>query len=88
MVVGRSGVEEDQGAVGHAICAAGVPAAEMACGVDLRTSVLEGDDVQKNWPTDFGGVAGGGGGNEAGEVEDVLGAISGGGGGSGSIAST
>ncbi len=85
MAVGRSGAEEGQGAVGPAICAAGVPAVEMACGVDLGTSILEGSDVQKNWASDFGGVVGGGGGDEAGEAEDVLGAIASGGGSSGSI---
>jgi hypothetical protein len=33
-------------------------------------SVLEGNDIQENWATDFGGMVGGG--NEAGEAEDVL----------------
>ncbi len=80
MAAGQSGAEEGQGAGRPAICAAGVPAAEMACRVDLGTSVLEGSNVHKNWAMDFGGMVGGGGGNKAGEVEDVLGAIVSGGG--------
>ncbi len=56
MVAGQSGVEESQGTVGPAICTAGVPAVEMACRVDLGTSVLEGSNIQKNWATDFGGM--------------------------------
>jgi hypothetical protein len=60
MVAGRSRAEEGQGTVGPAICAAGVPTAEMACRVDLGTSVLEGSNVQENWSTDFGGMVGGG----------------------------
>jgi hypothetical protein len=87
MAVGRSGVEDGQGAVGLAICATGVPAAEMACKVDPSTSVLEGSEVQENWATDFCGMAGGGRSNKAGEAEDILGAIAGNGGGIGSIAS-
>ncbi len=43
--------------------------------MDPGTPVLEGSDVQKNWAMDFGSVVGGGGGNKAGEAEDVLGAI-------------
>jgi hypothetical protein len=85
MAAGRSGAEEGRGTVGPAICAAGVPAVEMACGVDPGTSVLEGSNIQKNWATDFGGVVGGGGSNKAREVEDVLGAIVSREGGSGSI---
>ncbi len=76
---GRSGAEEGQGAVGPAICADGVPAVEMACGVDPGMSVLEGSDVLANWATDIGGAVGAGSGYEAGEVEDILGAITGGG---------
>jgi hypothetical protein len=60
MVVGRSGAEEGQGAVGSAICAAGKPASEMACGVDQGMSILEGSNVQNLWAMDFGGVVGGG----------------------------
>jgi hypothetical protein len=86
MAASQSGVEEGQGTVGTAICAAGVPAAEMACGVDPGMSVLEGSNVQKNWATDFGGVVGGGGGDKAGEAEDVLSTIASGGGSSSSIA--
>ncbi len=88
MAVGRSRAEEGQGAVGPAICAAGVPAARMACGVDPGTSVLEGSNIQENWATDFGSVVGRGGGDKAGELEDVLGTIAGGRGSSCSIAST
>ncbi len=79
-------MEEGQGTVGPTIFAAGVPAAELACGVDPGTSILEGSDVQKNWAMDLGGVVGRDGGNKAGETEDVLGAITSSGGGSGSIA--
>ncbi len=39
MAVGRRGAEEGQGAAGPAICAAGVLAVEMACGVDLGMSI-------------------------------------------------
>ncbi len=57
MGVGQSRAEKGQGAVRPAICTTGVPAVEMACRVELGTSVLEGSDVQENWVTDFGGVA-------------------------------
>jgi hypothetical protein len=89
MAAGRSGAEEGQGTIGPATCAAaaGVPAAEMACGVDQGMSVLEGSNVQENWAMEFGSVVGGGSGDKAREVEDVLGAIAGNRGGSGSIAS-
>jgi hypothetical protein len=86
MAAGQRGAEEGQGAVRPVICAAGVPAAEMACGVDPGTSVLEGSNVQKNWATDFVGMVGGGGSNKAGEAEDILDAITSGGGSSRSIA--
>jgi hypothetical protein len=79
------------GAVGRAICTVGVTAAEMACGVDLGTSILEGregSNVLANWAKDIGGRVGGGGGNKAVEAEDVLGAITGGGGGGSPVAST
>jgi hypothetical protein len=75
----------EPGTVRPTICAAGVPAAEMACGVDPG-SVLEGSNIQKNWATAFGGVVGGGGADKAGEAEDVLGAIPSSRGSSGSIA--
>ncbi len=88
MVAGQSRAQEGQGTVGPAICAARVPAAEMACGVDPGTSILEGSDVQKNWATDFGDMVGGGGSNKTGEPEDILGAIVGGRGISGSITAT
>jgi hypothetical protein len=88
MAVGWSRVEEGQGAVEPAICAAGVPTAKMVCRVDPGTSVLVGSDIQENWAMNFGGMVGGGSGNKAREAEDVLGTIAGGGGGSGSIAST
>jgi hypothetical protein len=48
MAESQSGAEEGQGAVGPAICHAGVPAVEMACGVDPGTLVLEESDIQKN----------------------------------------
>ncbi len=88
MAMGQSGAEEGQGTFGPAICAAHVPAAKMACGVDPSTSILEWSDVQKNWATDFGGVVGGGrgGGNKAGDPKEVLCTIAGGGGGNSSIA--
>jgi hypothetical protein len=82
---GRRGMEESQGNVRPTICAAGVPTAVMVFGVDLGTSALEGSNVQKNRATDFGSVVALGGGDKAGESEDVLGAIAGGGGGSGFI---
>ncbi len=88
MAAGWSRAEEGQRAVIPAICAADVPTVEMACRVDLGKSVLEGSNIKENWATNFGGVVGGGGGNKAGEVEDVLDAITSGGGGSGSIMST
>jgi hypothetical protein len=73
MAVGQSRVEEGQGAAGPAICTTHVPAAEMACGVDPGTSVLEGSNIQENWATDFGGLVGGGGGDKAGvEAETSL----------------
>ncbi len=84
-VTGQSRAEEGQGAVGSAICAAHVPAVEMACGVDPGTSVLEGSNFQKNWVMDFDRVVGGGGSNKAWEPIDLLGAITSGWGGSGSI---
>ncbi len=56
--------------------------------MDPGTSVSEGSNVQENWATDFGGVVGRGGGNKAGEAEDVLDAIAGSRGGSGAILST
>jgi hypothetical protein len=87
MAAGWSRAEEGQGTVGPAICAAGVPAAEMAWGLDLGLSVLEGSNIQENWAMEFGGALGGGSGNKAGEAEDILGAIAGSRGGSGSIAS-
>ncbi len=59
----------------------------MACGVDPGTSVLEGSGIQENWARDFGSMVGGGGGDKAGERENILGAINGGGGSSGSMAS-
>jgi hypothetical protein len=59
IAAGQSRVKEGQGAVGPRICAADVPGAEIACGVDLGTSVLEGSNVQENWATNFGGVVGG-----------------------------
>ncbi len=85
----QSGAEEaGNGAVEPAISAAGVPTAEMACGVDPGTSVLEGSNVQENWATDFSCMVGGGSGGKAKEAEDILGAIASGMGGSSSIAST
>ncbi len=70
-VAGLSGVEEGQGAARPAICTAGVLVAEMAWGVDLGTSVLEGSDNLANWATDISGTVGrgGGGSNKVGEVE-------------------
>jgi hypothetical protein len=59
--------------------------AEMACGMDPGTSVLEGSNVMAN-RANIGGTVGGGGGNKAGEAEDVLGAVAGGGDGRGSVA--
>ncbi len=56
---GQGGVEEGQGTVGLTICAAGVPAAEMACGVDPVRSVLEGSNVLAKWATDIGSAGGG-----------------------------
>ncbi len=55
------------------------------------TPVLEGKEGSKvlaNWATDIGGAVGGGVGNKAVEVEDILGAIAGSGGGGGTVAST
>jgi hypothetical protein len=71
MAAGWSRVEEGQGTVRPAICAAGVPAAEMACGVDPGTSVLEGSKVL----ADICGALGGGSGDNVGEAEAVLGAM-------------
>jgi hypothetical protein len=85
---GQSRVEEGQGAVRPAICAAGVPVAHMACGVDQGTSILEESNILANWAMDISGAVGGGGGNSAGEADDILGAIAGSGGGSGAVAST
>jgi hypothetical protein len=85
--MGQSRAEEGQGAVRLMICTAGVPAVEMACGVDPGTSILEGSNIQENWATDFGGAVGRGRGNKAGEAEDVLGTIAGGRGSSGFVAS-
>jgi hypothetical protein len=65
MAAGKSGAEEDQGAVRSAICAAGLPAVEMACKVDHCTSVFEGSNVQENLTMDFGGTVGGDSGNKA-----------------------
>ncbi len=62
-----------------------VPPLEMACGVDLGSSILEGSGVLANWATDIGGAEGGGGGDEVGEAEDVFGAIAGGGGSGGTV---
>jgi hypothetical protein len=73
MAVGWSRVEEGQGAVGPAICTAGGPAAEMACGVDPARFILEGSHVLANWATDIGGTVGGGCSDKAGKAEDVLG---------------
>jgi hypothetical protein len=78
-------VEEGQGNVEPVVCTAGVLAAEMACGVDPGTSVLEGSNIQKNWAMDFSSVVGRGSGDKAGEAEDILGAIASSGGGSGLI---
>ncbi len=83
----QNGAEEAQVTVGPAICAAGVLAAEMAWGVDLDTSVLEGSNVLADWAIDIGGTMGGGSGNEAREAEDVLGTIAGGRGSGGAVAS-
>jgi hypothetical protein len=87
---GWSRAEDGQGADGPTICTAGVPTAEMACGVDPGASVLEGregSNILANWTTDIGVAVDGGGGNKAGEVEDVLGTIAGDGGSSGAITS-
>ncbi len=88
MAAVQSGAKEGQGTVGPAICAAGLPTAVMACGLDPGTSVLEGSNIKVNRAMAFGRVVGGGGGDKVGEVEDILGAIASGRGGSGSIAST
>jgi hypothetical protein len=71
MVAGQGRVEEGQGAVQPAICAAGVPAAEMACGVDPGTSVLEGSKD----PADIFGALGRGGSDNAGGAEAILSAM-------------
>jgi hypothetical protein len=83
----QSRAEEGQGTVGPAICAAGVPAAEMACGLDPGTSVLEGSNILANWATDIGNAGGRGGGNKAREAEEVPGAITSGEGGGSAVAS-
>ncbi len=62
-------MEEGQGAVGPAICAADVPAAEMACRVDPGTSVLEGSNILANWAMDISGAVDRGSSNKAGEAE-------------------
>jgi hypothetical protein len=77
MAVGQSGAEEGQGTARPAICTDGVPAAEMACGVDPGTSILEGSKVLANWAMDINGTVGGGGSNKAKEVEDVIVTIAG-----------
>jgi len=82
MKAGWSGAEKGQGAVQPTINTAGMPAAEMACGIDPSTSSW------KNGATDVGSVVSGGGSDKAEEGEDVLSAIAGSGGGSGSIANT
>jgi hypothetical protein len=64
MAAGQSIAEEGQGTVRLAICTAGVPTAEMACGVDPGMCVLEESDILENWATDFGGVVGGGSGDK------------------------
>ncbi len=46
-----------------------MPAAEMACGVDMDTSVLDGSNIQENWETDFSGMAGMGSNIKSWEVE-------------------
>ncbi len=87
-MAGQSRAKEGQGAVGPAICTADVPAAEMACGVDLGTSVLErreGSKVLANWATDI--AVGRGIGDKAVVVENVLGTIASGGGGDCTVAS-
>jgi hypothetical protein len=75
MAAGWSGAEEGQGAVGPVICSASVPTIEMACGVDPGRSVLEGSNILSNWAMDIGSALGGGSGNTAWKVEDILGAI-------------
>jgi hypothetical protein len=86
---GRRGGEETQGAVRPAIGAVGVPAANMACRVNLGTPVsLKRSAVLANWSTDIGGAVGRGSSNNAGEAENVLGAIPGCGGSSSSVMST
>ncbi len=87
MVVGQCRAEEGQGTVQPVICTAGVPAAEMACGMDPGMSVLEGSSVLTNWATDISGMVGLGSGDKAGEAEEVLGTIAGSGGGGGAVAS-
>jgi hypothetical protein len=76
-VAGQSRVEEGQGAVGPVICTAGVPAVQMACGVDPGMSILEGSNILANWAMDISGALGGGGGNNAVEADDILGTIAG-----------
>ncbi len=58
MTVGQSGVEDGQGTVGPVICAAGVPAAEMACGVDPACPFWRGATSRKTqgwWQQGQGG---------------------------------
>jgi hypothetical protein len=57
--LGQSRAKEGQGAVGPAICAADVPAAEVTCGVDPGTSVFGGweeSNVLENWAADMAAV--------------------------------
>ncbi len=61
MAAGWSGAKEGQGTAGPVICAACVPAAEMACWQDPGMSVLEGSNVMANWATDIDSVGGGAG---------------------------
>ncbi len=59
MAADRSRVEEGHGRVGSMICTAGVPAVEMACGVDPGRSIFEGSNILANWEMDIGCVVGG-----------------------------
>jgi hypothetical protein len=75
---GRSVAEEGQGSVGSVICAAGVPAVEMACRVDPGMTILErreGSNVLANWAMDISGAVVRGSGDKTREAEDVLGTI-------------
>jgi hypothetical protein len=87
MAAGQGRAEEGQGAVRLAICAAGVPAVEMACRIDQGMSVLEWSNIQANWELDIGGAMGGDGGDKVGEAEDVLGTIASSGGSGGTLGS-